>query len=112
MIPARGLVTLRKVETPETMLEGCILLTSETREQLTSHQMEVVQVGAPAYCLDEDCERCNRLLGMVTYPEAFTHPTTTKPGDWVLVRHRSLTETHEDGLYACSQDDVLAILKP
>jgi hypothetical protein len=108
--PARGLVWVRRVETPETTPHGHIVLTPDTRDALTVGQMEVVAIGAPAYCVDPDCERCNRLTGIALYPEAFMHPTSAQVGDWVLVKHRSLTATHEDGLYCCQQDELLAIL--
>lgn len=108
MTPARGLVTLRKVETPETTPHGRIVLTPETRDTLTSHQMEVVAIGAPPICTDDHCERPH----LPDFEEDRTHPVGVHRGDWVLVRHRSLTETHQEGLYVCQQDAVLAILQP
>ena len=103
---------LRPVETPETLPGGKVVLTETTREALTTHQMEVVSVGKYPLCDDTDCER--------THYWSFTgeggrkerqHVVDIEAGQWVLVRHRSLTETHEDGLFACHQDDVLAILE-
>lgn len=111
MNPARGKLFVEPIDTAETLPGGKILLTDRTRTELTASQMEVVSVGAPANCVDPDCERCNRLLGMVMYPEAFMHPMDTKPGDWVLLAPRSLTETDIDGIYCCAQDAVLAILE-
>ena len=100
--PSRGLVLVRPVETPERLAHSRIILTDKTREVMTTHQMEVVSVGAPSICEDPDCER----------PHAWNHHVGgVSQGDWVLVRHRSLTETHEDNLFAVAQDDVLAILQ-
>lgn len=110
MIPARGKVLLRPVETSELLPGGRILLTERTRQDLTSHQMEVLAIGASAYCINPDCERCNQLTGKAIYPEAFTHQCDAKVGDWVLVAHRSLSETDTDGVFICSQDSVLAVL--
>ena len=108
MTPARGVVLLKPIETPEQF--GHILLIPKTRDDWTAGQMEVVAIGAPAYCVDADCDRCNRLAGKALWSEAFTHPTSAKAGDWVLVRHRALSDTHESGLFACHQDDLLAVL--
>lgn len=105
MTPARGLVTLRRVETPDMLPAGRIVLTPETREQLTSQQMEVVAIGAPPVCEDADCERPHELG-----EDWRTHAIHFRRRDWVLVRHRSLVETPEAGLYACQQDDILAVL--
>lgn len=88
---------------------GHILLTPETREALTSCQMVVVAVGAPILCDDPDCERPHATEDSLRMGR---HRVPCQPQDWVLVRHRSLTETHEEGLYACQQDDVLAVLQP
>lgn len=102
MIPARGIVLLKPIETPETLGQGRIILTPATREALTTHQLEVVSLGAPSICTDPDCER----------PHSNNqHVTQLKAGDWVLVRHRSLLETHQEGLYCAHQDDVLAVLR-
>ena len=107
--PARGLVYVRPVETAESIPGGRIILTEATRQNMTSCQAEVVSVGAPAYCSDVDCERPH---GWLSYDiTSRWHATVVQRGDWVIVMHRSLTETHLDGLFCCNQDEVLAILK-
>ena len=103
MTPARGKLFVRPVNTPETLSHGRIILTPATRNTLVSGQFEVVSLGEPTKCDDPDCERHH-------WAKHHIHGLTR--GDWVLVRHRSLTETHEDNLYCCSQDDVLAVLQP
>jgi len=111
MTPARGLVLLRPVETPEQVGGGRIILTENTREVLTTHQMEVVSVGAPSICEDEDCERPHCTVterGWDYLRTYYSHDCDIDEGDWVLVRHRSLTETHQDNLYVVGQDDILA----
>lgn len=82
------------------------MLTADTRHAMTLGQVEVVAMGAPSICEDPDCERPHTTS--TDAPQV--HPTETKPGDWVLIRHRALSETHQDGLYVCQQDAVLAIL--
>jgi len=104
--PARGLVWLRPVETPETLGHGRIILTEKTREALTTHQMEVVSVGAPSICEEEDCERDH---GFTEHPK--NHICDFCAGQWVLVKHRGLSETHQEGLYCAHQDDILAVLQ-
>lgn len=106
------MVLVKRIETAETLPGGKIVLTERTRQDLTSHQMEVLAVGEPAYCIDPDCQRCNELMGKVLYPGAFVlvHPCAAEVGDWVLVAHRSLSETDQDGIFICSQDAVLAVL--
>lgn len=111
MIPARGMVLVKPIETAESLPGGKILLTERTRQDLTSHQMEVLAVGEPAFCIDPACERCNHLTEIALYPEAFLHPCEAKAGDWVLVAHRSLSETDTDGIFICAQDAVIARLE-
>lgn len=108
--PARGLVLLKPIETSETLGQGKIILTLTTREAMTTHQMEVVAIGAPSLCEDTDCERPHITghLGTKWYNQF--HPHHLTEGDWVLVRHRSLLETHQEGLYCAHQDDIQAIL--
>ena len=117
MIPARGKLFLRLVETPETLGQGRIVLTPANRDTLVSGQFEVVSLGAPTRCdAWPDCERRHLQLVKVSDGssggELPVHDSGIQPGDWVLARHRSLVETHQDGLYCCHQDDVLAILHP
>ena len=106
MTPGRGLLTVRYVETPETLPHGRVILTLRAREELTAGQMEVVAIGAPSVCEDDECERPH-----TGDQQLRTHPTTTKPRDWVLIQHRALSETDEEHLYCCAQDAVLAILE-
>jgi len=105
--PARGLVLVRPVETPESLPGSRIVLTPQTRTEWTAGQMEVVAIGAPAYCKDAECERDHFLYRDTGEP---THCPAYSVGDWVLVRHRALLETDQEGLFACHQDDLLAVL--
>lgn len=110
------MVLVKRIETAETVSGGKILLIEKTREDMTSHQMEVLAVGYPAHCLTfPDCE-CPHLAALSAPVGAFPeephfHPCDAKVGDWVLVAHRSLSETDTDGVFLCSQDAVLAILQ-
>ena len=79
--------------------------------------MEVVAVGASVRCEDADCERphayerATPLPGVDTWHlDGALHCCGIQPHDWVLVAHRSLSETDEDGIFICAQDGVLAVL--
>lgn len=112
MIPARGRVLVRKVETPESLPGAKLLLLQDTRETLTAQQAEIVSVGPPAICENDNCERPHPItghLGRKWYNQF--HDFRGKPGDWVLLAPRSLTEG-PDGCYFVWQDDVLAVLTP
>lgn len=115
MTPARGKLFVRYIETTETLPSGKVILTPKTREALASHQVEVVSIGEPSHCEDADCERQHGLELHKPRDSAchshLYHRCEAKTGDWVLVRHRSLSPTHEDDLYCCHQDDVLAVLQ-
>jgi len=110
--PARGKVLVKRIETAESLPGGRIFLTPKTREDLTAQQVEVVAIGAPAYCDSEDCERPHLpSVGITSDPMRYrTHTLRIAPSDWVLLAPRSLSESGEDGLYICNQDDVLAVL--
>lgn len=109
------MVLVKPIETAESLPNGKILLMERTRQDLTSHQMEVLAIGDPALCLTFlDCGRPH--LAALSAPvgafpeEPHFHPCDAKVGDWVLVAHRSLSETDADGVFICSQDAVLAVL--
>ena len=119
LTPARGLVLVRPVQTPETLPHGRIVLTETTRDTLTAGQMEVVAIGAPSICEDADCERPHQAETPGIAPhwhrfgweDAKGYFLRVQAGDWVLIRHRSLLPTHQTGLFCCAQDDVLAVLQ-
>lgn len=97
------MVLVRPVETPETIGGGQILLTERTRQDMTSHQMEVLTVGPPQICDDASCERPHG-------SQPRSHVPGITAGNWVLVAHRSLSQTDEEGIFICSQDAVIARL--
>lgn len=109
--PGRGRCLVRKIETPESLPGAKVVLLAKTREEMTAQQAEIVSVGAPALCEDEEgCERPHPMtghLGRKWYNQF--HVFGGKPGDWVLLAPRSLTE-FPDGTYLVWQDDVLAVL--
>ena len=111
MKPARGKLFVKHIETDETLLNGRIILTEATRDLITACQMMVVAVGAPEWCDQEGCERLHVLDTTRQGKNVPTHRCTLSLEDWVLLRHRSLVETHREDLYCCNQSDVLAILR-
>ncbi len=100
MKPLPGRILVKPVETAETLGGGKILLPESTREGWTMGQYEVVAVGPPQPCSDEDCGRVH-LDGC--HP---LHPAL-KPGAWVLCKPRKGVETREGELV--TQDDVVGI---
>jgi hypothetical protein len=99
---------LRKLETPETLPGGRILLPEGVRDDLTSCQMEVVAVGDDAVCDNEDCEREH----YARWDDRRYHvcDARVRAGAWVLLEPRRLADAGEDGLYLCNHDDVIAVV--
>jgi hypothetical protein len=90
MVPARGVLLVRPIETAETMPGGRILLTADHRATLTAQQCEVVAVGAFAECNPQrgKAERkCARPHAEVDGRRV--HPHDITPGAWLLVAPRS-----------------------
>ena len=110
MIPARGLLLVKRVETDETRPGGRIVLPASARERLTSAQCEVVAVGKPTACDDEDCPRLHQwdeeTQGMI-------HACRVAVGDWRVVQPRAFVATPdpEANERLVKQDNVLAILQ-
>lgn len=126
MIPRRGLLLVKPVETEETNSGGRIVLIADTRERMTANQCEVIAVGAPAECDPErsraerkcertheyeDCQTC-RTQGDGCAAVTRIHPSPARVGDWLLVRPRSYIDSPhpERKEWFVHQDDVIAIL--
>jgi hypothetical protein len=118
VIPARGCVIVRPVQTGETLGNSSIIIPEPYREQMASHQMIVQSVGEPEIC--EDPEECGQMhssegldrdkLKALGWP--WLHPTDKriKPDAWILVRNRSLVEiSAEDKFYSVKTSDVLGV---
>ena len=118
--PARGLCLVQKAETEEKV--GSIILTQNAREEMASYQVEILSVGEPEFCDDDDCERPHGLdqtwtkgtgdavIGTTT---AKWHAADVAVGDWCVVKHRSFIpsdDPHGKTFYV-RQDDVLAVLR-
>ena len=120
VIPSRGLLLVRPVETDETLPGAKLILLSETRERMTANQCEVIAVGAPAECdptrsrAERKCEREHALEA--DYPRRIlrVHPCPINVGDWLLVRARAYIDSPypERKEWFLHQDDALAILSP
>lgn len=115
MIPARGNLLVRPVETEEVMPGGRIILTQNAREDMAAHQMEIVGVGLAEVCEDRDeCDRRNhlKLHGM---PNKYWHSVDErlKPGAWCYIRPRSLIDACHPTkkLYFIKQSDVMAVFR-
>lgn len=119
MIPARGLLQVRPVETAESLPGSRILLTPDTRDRLTANQCEVIAVGAFAVCDDDDCERKHRLVcehdpaqcSGATCGDLRVHEHDAVAGDWLLVTPRSFIDgpDPERKEWFVHQDAILAI---
>lgn len=116
---------MRKVETEETIPGGRIVLPDVVREGMTGQQVEVLAVGEPTICENEDCERmhvwrklthnftASGMLDRTDLPnQDIIHPSDARlvAGAWAVVAPRSLVGTDQDGLYVVAQDDVLAVI--
>lgn len=128
MIPATGLVLVTPVETAETLPGGKILIPEDARSAFAKAQMEVLAVGAPERCEDEDCLRAhgcricidrNEQGGQHWQPDhdpelARCHPIPrcVEPGSWVLVAHRApiRVQDYPRPLYVVRQRDVIAVI--
>ena len=106
MIPSRGLLRVRPVDTAERLPGSFIILTADARERMTAHQCEVLAVGAFAVCDDEDCARRHTL---VDGANLHTHPCVA--GDWLLCTPRSFIDGPEPERkeWFVHQDAVLGI---
>lgn len=100
MRPLPGRLLVKPVETAETLHGGKIILPDSVREGWVIGQCEVVAVGPPPVCQDEDCARVH-LDGC--------HPLSPalKPGAWILAKPRKFVETPEG--WMLHQDDVVGI---
>lgn len=111
MTPARGTLLVRKVETEDTLPGGKVIIPESLRENLIPNQAEIVAVGLPELCDDEECERAHGITWR-DGPQLRCHDHDLYSGNWIILKPRSLAATHEDGLYSVSQDAVLAVVRP
>jgi hypothetical protein len=128
MIPSRGLLLVKPVETEEAL--GSIILIADTRERMTLGQCEVIAVGAPAECdptrsrAERKCDRthtmhtpacdggCDWMSEKGVCSTRRTHLFPVRVGDWLLVRPRAFIDSPhpERKEWFVHQDDVIAIL--
>ena len=108
MTPARGNLLVREVRAAATFAGGRVLIPDAARARLTALQAEVVAVGAPAVCEDDDCGRAHVFSGAERL-----HPCEVAVGDWVVVTPRAGIETDapERRERVLAQDDVIAVLR-
>ncbi len=108
MRPAPGRVLVKPVETAETLAGGLIILTENVREAWTVGQAEVVAVGPPQACGDEDCERSHEwLFDLMSATRHHPIDPRLKPGSWVLCRPRRFVETGEG--YLVNETDIVGV---
>lgn len=121
--PAPGLAFVRKIQTAETYGGSAIIVPEQARDKVSAEQWEIVSVGAPEPCDDEDCARKHLYImsnGSWIYiapmsnvrfetekePEK-RHPCDLVPGEWVLVRKRAPVPSPEPDLWIIRQDDCI-----
>lgn len=117
---------MRPVQTEETLPGGVIVIPDEARAKFASHQVEVVAVGKPEICTDEDCGALHvgstdrpaplfgkqwrsvlsgrRLMFGQEFMDGrddtvFAHPVPRglEPGAWAIVQPRSFLPAAPDG---------------
>jgi len=108
MIPARGLILLKPVQTAESFAGSSIVLLETTRERWTGFQAEVVAVGEFPFCEEDDCEREHWTNGPGL---SKLHHCTLEPGDWVLTEPRQFVEL-ADRQWLAPQDSIIAKIIP
>lgn len=127
MIPARGVLLVRPIETSETLPGGRVVLIADHRQKLTADQFEVVAVGAFALCepfasrAERKCQRPHafeyggdtRHTSVNGFEQLLrrTHAHTIVVGDWILCAPRSTIAgpDPEDSARFVHQDAVWAI---
>lgn len=109
--PMPGLCFVRKISTVEQYPGSQIIVPEQARDKIVEAQWEIVSVGAPEPCDDEDCERWHHHVagpgGMVNEDHWMEHPCDLAPGDWVLTRKRSVVPSPQPELYIVRQDDCI-----
>lgn len=111
--PAPGLAFVRRIQTDERYRGSPIVIPEQARDKIASEQWEVVSVGAPEPCDDEDCERMHMEFTDIHdefWKEQYgsrCHLSNLRVEDWVLIRKRSAVESPEPGLYIVRQDAVI-----
>lgn len=100
--PARGLAFIRHVTTEDRYQGGSIIIPEHIRDKVAKQQFDVVAVGEPDICEDEDCQRPHEIS-----PEYDTHIRQVEAGDWVLCRNRSWAMTPDPDVYVVRQFDIL-----
>lgn len=107
--PAPGVAFVRPVSTEETA-GGRIILPDMVRDRWTRCQAEVVAVGPPDRCDDDECRRRHGagvdLTGKVVER---CHAIEVKPGDWVLIPPRSLLPAPERDQYVVGTTDCWGV---
>lgn len=108
LIPARGLLTVRAVQTHDTLGSGVIVVPDTAKGRLTAWQWDVIAVGPPAFCARRKCDRAHIGEG-----NARTHVCDVRAGDWIVARPRSEAPLPSDtgGVCVVAQDDVWAVLR-
>ena len=108
--PAHGLAFIRRIATEECYRGGAILIPEQVRDKIVSDQWEVVSVGAPEPCDDEDCERIHdegqQSLYVPGGPDR-SHPVYLIEGDWVLAKKRAPMATPDPDIFVVRVDDVI-----
>jgi co-chaperonin GroES (HSP10) len=105
--PRAGKILVKRVETEDTLPNGKVHLLEDTTRKMTSGQFEIVDIGEPLTCDDEDC---NLQMHWKDDDDKLYHPFDADIGDWVILAPRSPVATDDPALFIALQDDVLALL--
>lgn len=115
--PKRGTLLVRPCQTQETVPGGAILIPESSRQQFAAYQVDVLAVGQPEFCEDEDCGRPHERGEWVSEWDSFprtdlVHPIDPRlcPGAWALVSPRSYIPTDEPDVFLVKVDDVVAVI--
>ena len=106
--PGPGWLLVEPVETEDTFAGGRIIMTAATLGDLTRTQATCLAVGTTTDCDDDTCPRSHTTEGR-------HHVLDAAPGDWLLLRPRSLVPVPDDPRqtprYLVPQDAVMAVIR-
>jgi co-chaperonin GroES (HSP10) len=104
IVPARGLVFIRHIETEDTYRGGSIIVPDQVKDKIARQQFTVVSVGDYERC--EDPDECDR-----PHHKGWMHKHRLMTGDWVLARNRSWMQTPDDSVFVIRQSDILGVFR-
>lgn len=115
MRPAPGWCLVKPVVAEERFAGARIIVPAMALDNLTRWQAEVVTVGEPGTCIDEDCGRPHHVEAVGPFGWRGSHclPLALRRGAWVVLEPRGrVSVPGEREAYLVAQDAIWAVLEP